>query len=64
MAVELSKLWNQSVVVENRTGAGGAGRNAADGNRVPAVGWDFVRDNYEQLLREPPAVRVQYKNKA
>ncbi|HZE11818.1 MAG TPA: tripartite tricarboxylate transporter substrate-binding protein, partial [Burkholderiales bacterium] len=43
MSVELAKLWNQSVVVENRTGAGGricwetAAKSAPDGTTAALI---------------------------
>ena len=50
MAVELSKLWNQSVVVENRTGAGGT------------IGTDYVAksapDGYTLLFAADASVTI------
>src|SRR5215831_1560365 len=50
MAVELSKLWNQSVVVENRTGAGGT------------IGTDYVAksapDGYTLLFAADATVTI------
>jgi len=50
MSVELSKLWNQSVVVENRTGAGGT------------IGTDFVAkappDGYTLLFAADATITI------
>src|SRR6266850_549345 len=50
MAAELSKLWNQSVVVENRTGAGGT------------IGTDFVAkavpDGYTLLFAADASITI------
>src|SRR5262252_9060332 len=50
MAVELSKMWNQSVVVENRTGAGGT------------IGTDFVAksaaDGYTLLFAADASITI------
>jgi len=50
MAVELSKLWNQSVVVENRTGAGGT------------IGTDYVAksapDGYTLLFAADASITI------